>query len=83
MLESKKHFDQSLWPKQYDGPHDTTEKAKNLEKLLEEKRDCILALDDMEIDIKHYKSFWGQSNQNSNSDIDIGIAGCFRKLNVD
>ncbi|EAT36454.1 AAEL011454-PA [Aedes aegypti] len=83
VLESKKHFDQSLWPKQYGGPHDTTEKAKNLEKLLEEKRDCILALDDMEIDIEHYKSFWGQSNQNSNSDIDIGIAGCFRKLNVD
>ncbi|KXJ75161.1 hypothetical protein RP20_CCG012215 [Aedes albopictus] len=83
VLESKKYFDQTLWPKQYGGPHDTTEKAKELEQLLEEKRDRILALDDLEIDIEHYKSLWGQANQNPNSDIDGGIAGCFRKLNVD
>lgn len=83
MLESKKYFDQTLWPKQYGGVHDTTECAKNLRDMFEEKREKILALDDMEIDIEHYKSLWGQSNANPDSDIDGGIAGCFRKLNVD
>ncbi|XP_065082665.1 clavesin-1-like [Ochlerotatus camptorhynchus] len=83
VLESKKHFDESLWPKQYGGTHDTKELARDLKKQFEEKRTRIMALDDMDIDIEHYTSLWGQSSANPNSDIEGGVAGCFRKFNVD
>ncbi|EDS26685.1 conserved hypothetical protein [Culex quinquefasciatus] len=82
VLESKSHFDESLWPKQYGGPQDSVELNRALRKLFCEKRDALLALDDMDIDVEHYSSLWNQSGSN-NSDIDGGIAGCFRKLNVD
>ncbi|XP_055535996.1 clavesin-2-like [Wyeomyia smithii] len=83
VLESKQFFDKSLWPQQYDGVLDSTGIAGNLRKLLAEKRAAILALDDMDIDIEHYSSLWNQPTTPTGSDIDGGIAGCFRKLNVD
>ncbi|XP_053686838.1 clavesin-1-like [Sabethes cyaneus] len=81
--ESKQYFDKSLWPQQYGGTHNSTDIARNLRKLFAEKRAVILALDDMDIDIAHYSTLWNQANAAPGSDIDGGIAGCFRKLNVD
>lgn len=83
VLESKPHFDESLWPKQYGGTQDSAELNRRLRKLFVEKRDAILALDDMDIDVEHYSSLWNQPGGNASSDIDGGVAGCFRKLNVD
>ncbi|XP_058837452.1 retinaldehyde-binding protein 1-like [Topomyia yanbarensis] len=84
VLESKKNFDESLWPQQYGGLKNSADLAHSLRKQFSEKRDAILALDDMEIEIEHYSSMWNQTSVNDNSgDIDGGIAGCFRKLNVD
>ncbi|XP_055609434.1 clavesin-2-like [Uranotaenia lowii] len=85
VLESKKHFDKSLWPQEYGGPVDVDQKLRELKKRFAERREAILALDDMEIDIQHLASLQVHQNRwdQENAEVDGGIAGCFRKLNVD
>ncbi|XP_055626847.1 clavesin-1-like [Toxorhynchites rutilus septentrionalis] len=83
LLESKKYFDESLWPQEYGGPINIGELTRRLRKRFAETRDAILSLDDMDIDIIHYSALWNQGGTNTASDIEGGISGCFRKLNVD
>ncbi|XP_055603783.1 alpha-tocopherol transfer protein-like [Uranotaenia lowii] len=85
VLESKKHFDQTLWPQEYGGAVDANQKLRELKKRFAERREAILALDDMEIDIEQYSSMQIHQSRwdRESAEIDGGIAGCFRKLNVD
>ncbi|KAL1373995.1 hypothetical protein pipiens_005038 [Culex pipiens pipiens] len=79
--ESKPHFEEKLWIKEYGGSLDAAELNRKLGEQLEKARDELLALDEMEIDVEHYSALW-KLDLNS-SEIDGGIAGNFRKLEVD
>lgn len=81
MEESKPHFEEKLWIKEYGGSLDAAELNRKLGEQLEKARDELLALDEMEIDVEHYSALW-KLDLNS-SEIDGGIAGNFRKLEVD
>ncbi|XP_055603784.1 clavesin-2-like, partial [Uranotaenia lowii] len=87
VLDSKKHFEQSLWPREYGGLVDVDQKLREVKRRLAERREAILALDDMEIDIEHYSSQWEHHLKKDSHiqkvEIDAGVAGCFRKLEVD
>ncbi|XP_052897503.1 clavesin-2-like [Anopheles moucheti] len=82
MLEMKGKLEPSLLPKAYGGDLDTDDLGRKFIKHLENRRSVILALDDMEIDVAHYSSLWNQSNLVEN-EVEGGVAGSFRKLNVD
>lgn len=79
--ESKPHFEEKLWIKEYGGSLDAAELNRKLGEQLEKARDELLALDEMEIDVEHYSALW-KLDLNS-GEIDGGIAGNFRKLEVD
>ncbi|XP_053665391.1 clavesin-1-like [Anopheles marshallii] len=82
VLEMKRKLEPSLLPKSYGGDLDTDELGHKFIKHLENRRSVILALDDMEIDVAHYSSLWNQSNLVEN-EVEGGVAGSFRKLNID
>lgn len=73
-------MDVSLLPKEYGGNVPLNEIITNFKELLRNKRAAILALDDMYIEItKESANFAGSDD----ADIDAGIVGSFRKLEVD
>lgn len=78
----KGKFEPSLLPQSYGGELDTEEMGRKFLKHLEDRRNVILALDDMDIDVAHYSSLWSQTNLVEN-EVEGGVAGSFRKLNVD
>lgn len=82
-MEAKKHLQESLWPKEYDGPVDVDALNRKMMKLLEEKRDLLLSLDEMEIDLDHYSDLWSKESGDPAGEIDSGMVGTFRQLNVD
>ncbi|XP_058122033.1 clavesin-2-like [Anopheles ziemanni] len=82
MMEYKSKIDPELLPKEYDGELDTDDLGRKFRKHLEDRRNVILALDDMDIDTAKYSSLWNQSNLVEN-EVEGGVAGSFRKLNVD
>uniref|UniRef100_A0A182QRU9 CRAL-TRIO domain-containing protein n=1 Tax=Anopheles farauti TaxID=69004 RepID=A0A182QRU9_9DIPT len=82
VLEMKGKFDTSLLPKPYGGDLDPDELGRKFRKHLEDRRSAILALDEMDIDVAHYSSLWTQTNLVEN-EVEGGVAGSFRKLNVD
>lgn len=83
VLDAKKHLQESLWPKDYNGPVDVDALNQKMRKLLEEKRDFLLSLDEMEIDLEHYSHLWSKDSGDSAGEIDSGMVGTFRQLNVD
>ncbi|KXJ71483.1 hypothetical protein RP20_CCG020458 [Aedes albopictus] len=83
VLEAKQHLQESLWPKEYGGPIDVDVLNQQMKKKLEEKRDFLLSLDDMDIDLQHYGHLLGNDSVVSNAEIESGMVGTFRKLNVD
>lgn len=83
MLEAKKHLHESLWPTEYGGPVDVDALNRKMMKLLEAKRDFLLSLDEMEIDLDHYSHLWSKDSGDSTGEIDSGMVGTFRQLNVD
>ncbi|XP_058122034.1 retinaldehyde-binding protein 1-like [Anopheles ziemanni] len=81
-MEYKAKIDPELLPKEYDGELDMEDLRRKFREHLEDRRNVILALDEMDIDTAHYSSLWNQSNLVEN-EVEGGVAGSFRKLNVD
>uniref|UniRef100_A0A2M4ADW1 Putative phosphatidylinositol transfer protein sec14 n=1 Tax=Anopheles triannulatus TaxID=58253 RepID=A0A2M4ADW1_9DIPT len=82
VLEMKSKFDVSLVPQELGGEVDVADAGRKFLKHLENRRSVILGLDEMDIDTAHFSSLWSQSNVVEN-EVDGGVAGSFRKLNVD
>ncbi|XP_062549661.1 retinaldehyde-binding protein 1-like [Armigeres subalbatus] len=83
VLEAKRHLQESLWPQEYGGPIDVDACNRLMMKHLEEKREFLLSLDEMEIDLEHYSDLCSNYSTGSSGEIDTGMIGTFRKLNVD
>lgn len=80
MDELKTKVNPALLPKEYGGTIPLNEMIEAFKARLRQKRETILALDDMYIEItKDSANFAG----NDDSDIDAGMVGSFRKLEVD
>ncbi|XP_055687645.1 clavesin-1 [Lutzomyia longipalpis] len=76
----KRHIDPSILPKEYGGVVPLSEMINQLKIRLRQKRQEILALDDFYIEIsKTAANFAG----NEDADMDTGVVGSFRKLEVD
>lgn len=70
----------TLLPKEYGGSIPLNDMIEAFKAQLRQKREAILALDDMYIEItKGSTNFAG----NDDADIDAGMVGSFRKLEVD
>lgn len=77
----KSKTDAAILPKEYGGTVPIADMIKEFKLKLQQKRAAILALDDMEIVVtKDAASFAGNDLA---GDIDAGIVGSFRKLEVD
>lgn len=80
MDELKAKVNPALLPKEYGGTVPLNDMIEAFKAKLRQKRETILALDDMYIEItKDSANFAG----NDDSDIDAGMVGSFRKLEVD
>ncbi|XP_059612955.1 clavesin-1 [Phlebotomus argentipes] len=76
----KRHVDPSILPKEYGGVVPLSEMIDKLKIRLKQKRQEILALDDFYIEIsKTAANFAGSED----ADMDAGVVGSFRKLEVD
>lgn len=80
MDELKTKVNPALLPKEYGGTIPLNDMIATFKARLRKQREAILALDDMYIEItKDSANFAG----NDDSDIDAGMVGSFRKLEVD
>lgn len=78
--ELKSKVKPALLPKEYGGTIPLNEIITNFKERLRKQRAAILALDDMHIEItKEAANFAGSDD----ADIDAGMVGSFRKLEVD
>lgn len=76
----KRRVNPALLPKEYGGSVPLNDMIEAFKVRLRQKREAILALDDMFIEItKDSTNFAG----NDDTDIDAGMVGSFRKLEVD
>lgn len=76
----KAKIDPAILPKEYGGTVPIAEMIREFKLKLQQRRAAILALDDMQIEItKEAANFAG----NDIGDIDAGVVGSFRKLEVD
>uniref|UniRef100_A0A1Q3FSR0 CRAL-TRIO domain-containing protein n=1 Tax=Culex tarsalis TaxID=7177 RepID=A0A1Q3FSR0_CULTA len=81
MEDAAKHLEVSMLTTEYPGgTQDPEELKRNFIKRAQDKRQELLLLDEMEIDASRYKSLWHQTTDGS---IESGVAGSFKKLNVD
>lgn len=76
----QKQIDPKLLPKEYGGTIPMKEMIEAFKAELFERREMLLALDDIEIDMQGYKGKWAVNNQLEN---DTSVIGSFRKLEVD
>ncbi|KAH0535829.1 clavesin-2-like [Cotesia glomerata] len=74
--ELKKKFDPKILPKEYGGDVPLADMIAAFKKKLREKREELIALDDMYIEVS-------QKNASSLTDIFGSVSGSFRKLEVD
>jgi hypothetical protein len=80
MDEFKSKVDVKILPAEYGGTVPLKVMIEKLKQRLREKRLAILALDDMEIEVTKNSTNFGGSED---VDIDAGVVGSFRKLEVD
>uniref|UniRef100_A0A182JRX9 CRAL-TRIO domain-containing protein n=1 Tax=Anopheles christyi TaxID=43041 RepID=A0A182JRX9_9DIPT len=78
--ELKTKINPQLLPKEYGGTVPMAECIAQFKKQLKERRDIVLALDEMEIEINKSTIPWADS---TDADIASGVIGSFRKLEVD
>lgn len=82
MDEAKKHLDLSILTTDYEGGSQNPEHLKqDFIKEAEVRRTELLLMDEMGIDISHCRNLEQQNN--GLSEIDSGLVGSFKKLNVD
>ncbi|XP_062549658.1 clavesin-2-like [Armigeres subalbatus] len=77
-----KMVSQSLLPKEYGGVVPIDEFKKSLQKTLVKNRKLILELDQMDVDLAKLTSSWNDFSDSAAEET-FGVAGSFRKLNVD
>lgn len=76
----KSKIDPAILPKEYGGTMPIADMISEFKLKLQQRRAAILTLDDMQIEItKEAANFAG----NDIGDIDAGVVGSFRKLEVD
>lgn len=73
-------IDSKILPKEYGGIVPASEMVAAMKERLQKKRAAILALDDMYIEITKDAANFAS---NDDADIDAGMVGSFRKLEVD
>ncbi|XP_053673152.1 clavesin-1-like [Anopheles nili] len=78
--ELKTKINPKLLPKEYGGTVPVAECIAQFKKQMKQRRDIVLALDDMEIEINKNSIPWADS---TDADIASGVIGSFRKLEVD
>lgn len=88
MIDAKKHLDKSLLPSDLNGTNDSMELSMNFHKLVRDSEDELAVLDQMEIDVTKYSALWNQNHPaaggcGKESEIESGMVGSFRKLNID
>ncbi|EDS40098.1 conserved hypothetical protein [Culex quinquefasciatus] len=90
MIDAKKHLDKSLLPSEYNGTNDSMELSEAYHKKVFAAQAELALLDQMEIDVTKYSAMWNQNHVASAaggcgkaSEIDSGMVGSFRKLNID
>lgn len=88
LIDAKKHLDKSLLPSYLNGTNDSMELSNGFHKLVREAEDELALLDEMEIDITKYSALWNQNHPTTGgcgkeSEIESGMVGSFRKLNID
>ncbi|XP_053952859.1 clavesin-1 [Anastrepha ludens] len=76
----KEKINPAILPQEYGGTIPMADIIKQFKLKLLQKREAILSLDDMCIEITKYPNI---SSNNGISDVDVGVVGSFRKLEVD
>ncbi|XP_035788641.1 clavesin-2-like [Anopheles albimanus] len=64
VAEMQKHFDPTVAPKGYGGEIDLDVVNKKMWDRIEQQRDVVMGMDDMEIDMDHYAPIWDEQNAN-------------------
>lgn len=78
----QKEVDIDIFPEEYGGKMKTENIISEIHKKMQTKREKILALDEMLVDVpKDMNGEWYQ--QSSNGNIQAGVIGSFRKLDLD
>lgn len=72
-------MDKKILPKEYGGEVPLAEMIEKLKAILKQKRDKILALDDMYIEIDEKNPIVSEMRE----ELGIGMEGSFKKLQVD
>ncbi|XP_315397.5 retinaldehyde-binding protein 1 [Anopheles gambiae] len=80
--EMAKRCESTLLPKEWGGVCDLQEFNQRFQDHLEDRRQVLLALDEMDIDTTNYTSLW-KHHEAPENEIDSGAMGSFRKLDVD
>ncbi|XP_062553465.1 clavesin-1-like [Armigeres subalbatus] len=80
MEDLKTTVNPKLLPKEYGGTIPMAECVAQFKAFLKAKRDQLMALDDMQIEISKNSAYWAES---TDADIAAGVIGSFRKLEVD
>ncbi|XP_026462070.1 clavesin-2 isoform X2 [Ctenocephalides felis] len=75
----KEQFDPSILPKEYGGVVPLSEMIEQFKQKARARRDRILALDEMQIDLEAMNI----TKETHEDDLGTGVAGSFRKLQVD
>ncbi|XP_058464906.1 alpha-tocopherol transfer protein-like [Malaya genurostris] len=87
LRDAKKHLDKSLLPVEYDGTNCSVELSTGFYTQVYDSHEELTLLDQMEIDVSKYTTLWNQNHPASGcgkaSEIESGMVGSFRKLNID
>lgn len=85
MLEARVHMPEPLWPESFGGTAINVDALnRKMRKQLEGQREWLLSLDEqLEIDTSRFAALWNKNETDGAVEIETGMVGNFRKLNVD